>query len=102
MVGAFGRASRGTSAARPWGRWDERVVRGHYAVGFRWVGSREKNHEWTRISSIHEAVPLILCVFRGLNCFNIFRVHSCAFVVQKRPAAKYLLLPHPSPLPHEK
>ena len=61
MVGALGRASRGTSAAcpwgrwgervvrgwrtwarlartsaaRPWGRWEERVVRGHYAVGFR-------------------------------------------------------------------
>ena len=57
-------------------------MRGHYAVGFHQVGSREKNHEWTRISSIHEAVPLILCVFRGLNCFNIFRVHLCAFVVQ--------------------
>ena len=28
MVGALGRASRGTSAARPWGRREERVVRG--------------------------------------------------------------------------
>ena len=45
-------------------------------------------HEWTRISSIHEAVPLILYifrvfrVFRGLKCFNIISVHSCLFVVQ--------------------
>ena len=52
MVGAFGRASRGTSAARPWGRWEERVVRGHYAVGFR---SREERivrgwRAWARLA----------------------------------------------------
>ena len=39
----------------------ERVVRGHYAVGFRWVESREKNEEggaWTLCSGL----PLRQCV----------------------------------------
>ena len=78
MVGALGRASRGTSAARPWGRWEEgvvrgwrawarlartsaarpwgrwgeRVVRGHYAVGFRrWEESVVRGwRAWARLA----------------------------------------------------
>ena len=44
-------------------------------------------HEWTRISSIHEAVPLILYIFRVFRAFRgsnvlFISVHSCPFVVQ--------------------
>ena len=39
----------------------ERVVRGHYAVGFRWVGSREENGEgsaWmARVGAPRAAIP---------------------------------------------
>ena len=39
----------------------ERVVRGHYAVGFRWVGSRGKNGEgsaWlARVGAPRAAIP---------------------------------------------
>ena len=67
--------------------------------GWRARPLKGKNHEWTRISSIHEALPLILYIFRvfrafrGSNVFSLLvsiRVHSwfkcfiisCPLVVQ--------------------
>ena len=43
-------------------------------------------HEWTRISFIHEAVPLIMYIFRVFRAFRglkmFISVHSCPLVVQ--------------------
>ena len=63
-------------------------MRGHFAVGFRQGGrnhekhekhERDNNrttngHEWTRISSIHEAVTLFLYIFVFFVCFVLFVV----------------------------
>ena len=65
--------------------------RAYVEVGNHEKHERESNrttnrHEWTRIYSIHEAVPLILYIISCISCFSWFKciisVHSCPFVVQ--------------------
>ena len=75
---------RGDSATRPMrevGRREENGGRSAWTLCSGLPSRRESNrttngHEWTRISSIHEAVTLLLYIFRvfrafrGLNDFN--------------------------------
>ena len=54
--------------------------------GWRARPLKGKNHEWTRISFIHEALPLILYIFRVFRVFRgsnvlFISVHSCSLVV---------------------